>query len=69
MSGIFQIRRGKLNESEFGKRMQGQGPRWQVVEDLFELQCKRLGIQTTRTGMDMPVANTFERPRGQLTLF
>ena len=69
LSGIYQIRRGKLNESAFGERMIGHGPRWQVVEDLFELRCKQLGIETTRTGMDMPVASTFRRPRGQLTLF
>jgi DNA repair photolyase len=71
LSGIYQIRRGKLNESAFGERMQGHGPRWQVVQDLFELQCKRLGIQTTRTGMDMNIAvtSTFRRPHGQLDLF
>ena len=69
LSGIHQIRRGKLNESAFGERMVGHGPRWQVVEDLFELRCKQLGIQTSRTGMDMRVADTFRRPRGQLSLF
>jgi DNA repair photolyase len=69
LSGIHQIRRGKLNESKFGERMVGHGPRWQVVEDLFELRCKQLGLETSRTGMDMRVADTFRRPRGQLSLF
>jgi DNA repair photolyase len=44
VSGIHQIRRGKLNQSGFGERMQGEGPRWQLVSDLFDLQCKRLGL-------------------------
>ena len=69
MSGVHQIRRGKLNNSHFGERMTGEGPRWQVISDLFEMHCKRLGIQTTRTGMDAREVDTFERPTGQLALF
>ncbi|MGZ3478180.1 MAG: radical SAM protein, partial [Polyangiales bacterium] len=30
-SALLQIRRGKLNDSEFGKRMTGDGPRWQAI--------------------------------------
>jgi hypothetical protein len=33
------------------------------------MHCKRLGIQTTRTGMDAREVNTFERPTQQLELF
>jgi DNA repair photolyase len=69
LSGIHQIRRGKLNNSNFGERMTGEGPRWKVISDLFEMHSKRLGIQTTRTGMDAREANTFERPTPQLKLF
>ncbi|HET8937165.1 MAG TPA: PA0069 family radical SAM protein [Polyangiales bacterium] len=69
LSGIHQIRGGKLNNSNFGERMTGIGPRWKVISDLFEMHCKRLGIQTTRTGMDAREANTFERPTQQLELF
>jgi hypothetical protein len=65
MSGVHQIRGGKLNNSNFGERMTGVGPRWQVVSDLFEMHCKRLGIQTTRTGMDAREVDSFERPERQ----
>ena len=72
ISGIHQIRRGKLNNSNFGERMNGEGPRWKVISDLFEMHCKRLGIRTSRTGMDARESNTFERParaNDQLELF
>jgi len=70
-SGIHQIRRGKNNVSDFGARMNGEGPRWRLVTDLFELHCKRLGIGTGPRGMEVPRANvhTFRRPHGQLDLF
>jgi DNA repair photolyase len=69
MSGIYQIRRGKKNESAFGERMRGHGPRWQVIDDLFDLQCKRLGLNLEPMGMRARPADTFQRPHGQLDLF
>ncbi|HEY2733482.1 MAG TPA: PA0069 family radical SAM protein [Polyangiales bacterium] len=65
MHGILQIRRGKKNESRFGDRMRGYGPRWQLIEDLFELHFKRLKF----TEIDSTDAPTFERPKAQLALF
>jgi DNA repair photolyase len=66
MSGVYQIRRGKKNESAFGERMRGHGPRWQLVEDLFALHFRRLGFQPPA---EMPAISTFRRPRAQLELF
>jgi DNA repair photolyase len=68
MSAVVQIRRGKKNESEFGERMRGCGPRWQVVEDLFQLHSQRLGFDAGREGF-FAHATTFRRPHGQLSLF
>jgi DNA repair photolyase len=65
MSGILQIRRGKKNESAFGDRMRGHGPRWDLVEDLFALHCQRLGLNLDS---EEPRHDTFRRPRGQLEL-
>jgi DNA repair photolyase len=68
MSAIVQIRRGKKNESAFGDRMRGYGPRWQLVEDLFTLHSQRLGFDMGREGFyELPT--TFRRPHGQLALF
>ena len=35
---------GKLNDPRFHDRMKGQGARWQAIDRLFELSCKRLGL-------------------------
>lgn len=68
MSAVVQIRRGKKNESAFGDRMRGYGPRWHVIEDLFELHAQRLGFDDSREGFfERPT--TFRRPHGQLALF
>ena len=69
LSGVHQIRRGKRNESNFAQRMVGEGPRWQLVSDLFEMHCKRLGIQPLERGVEALEANTFRRPSSQLSLF
>jgi len=76
LSGVHQIRRGKIYDSTFGERMRGDGPRWQMVSDLFELHCKRLGIANgsearlgTMEATDFPGVTTFRRLKGQLNLF
>jgi DNA repair photolyase len=66
MHGVLQIRRGKKNESAFGDRMRGHGPRWQLVEDLFALHYQRLQFSTVP---EPAVARSFRRPREQLKLF
>jgi DNA repair photolyase len=44
LSHIREARDGKLNSSEFGKRMRGSGEYWRALENLFRLYCKRLGF-------------------------
>jgi DNA repair photolyase len=43
-SNLEQARGGKRNESRFGARMEGVGPRWAAIENLFEIECRRLGF-------------------------
>jgi DNA repair photolyase len=43
-SAILDMRGGKMNESTFGQRMSGYGPRWESVKRLFDIQCKRHGL-------------------------
>ena len=66
-SAIAQTRDGKFNESQFGKRMHGTGPRWAAIEDLFDAKCRLLGFNEERTGSRH--ANTFRRPLPQGGLF
>jgi len=44
LNGVRAIRGGKLNDSNFGTRMRGQGPAAEMLADLFHLACKKAGI-------------------------
>jgi DNA repair photolyase len=59
-SNLRQARGGKKNESRFGARMEGVGPRWQAIESLFEVECRRLGINSDEPGPAR--SSTFRRP-------
>jgi DNA repair photolyase len=65
-NAISEMRGGKLNETAFGDRMQGLGPRWAAIEDLYRAECRRLGFNRSR-GRERP--STFRRPRAQASLF
>jgi DNA repair photolyase len=43
-NSVRDVRQGKLNESDFGQRMVGKGPRWKIISKLFKTQCARLGL-------------------------
>ena len=67
---VREMRGGELYDARWGERMRGQGPRWQTIETLFHLQCKRLGFGERRMEPAAePEATTFERPSAQLKLF
>jgi DNA repair photolyase len=38
------IRDGKLNDSTFGERMTGDGPFAESIQQMFDLQCRKLGM-------------------------
>jgi hypothetical protein len=68
---IRDVRGGDLYDNRFGARMHGEGARWQAISELFELQCKRLGLNAERADRaeHEPETTTFERPSAQLKLF
>ena len=41
---IEEMRGGRRNESDFGQRMRGHGPRWQTIRDLFQMHARRHGL-------------------------
>ncbi|GAB4202072.1 MAG: PA0069 family radical SAM protein [Sandaracinaceae bacterium] len=67
-NGIRAMRGGEMNDTRFGARMQGEGERWRVVEQLFRVHVARLGLTQGEVVVSEPTT-TFERPRRQLTLF
>ena len=66
-SAIEQMRGGRRNDSRFGARMSGRGPRWEAVERVFTVEARRNGIET---GSDQSRrSSTYRRPRQQPGLF
>ena len=52
LRAVQQMRGGNLNSARFGERMRGGDARWQAIEALFALHCRRLGLQTRATEAD-----------------
>ncbi len=59
LRAVEELRGGRRNVSEFGRRMAGSGPRWDAVQRLFEVTCRRLGLEPS-AGSDVRVR---DRPR------
>ncbi len=66
MRRIREARGGKLNESQFGARMRGKGQFWEMIDEVFELHCRRLGFNQAK---ELSTARTFRRPTRQASLF
>lgn len=56
---LREIRGGALTESRFFKRQAGQGPYWEVIEQLFDLARRRAGFTESTT---TAAPRTFRRP-------
>jgi DNA repair photolyase len=63
---ITEMRGGKWNETAFGDRMRGLGPRWAAVEALYGAECRRLGFNRLD---ERTARSTFRRPTTQGSLF
>jgi DNA repair photolyase len=67
LNRIRDIRGGRLNDPNFRTRMQGSGAYAQQISELFELSCRRAGLNSKRPALS---ANAFRRPGpAQLGLF
>ncbi|MGH7545805.1 MAG: PA0069 family radical SAM protein, partial [Gemmatimonadota bacterium] len=65
---IRDVRGGRLNDPRFGSRMRGEGPYAEQIAKLFEVTCRRLGVDRRRVGLS---TSAFRRPSEgrQLSLF
>lgn len=61
LAGIRAVRDGDLNNSEFGTRMRGTGIFADQIEKLFEVGCRKAGLN--RTELQLSTA-AFRRPGG-----
>lgn len=67
LNRIRSVRDGKMTNSEFGKRMTGEGPIAEAIEQLFELQCRQYGLN--RRKLRLTTEHFRRMPRGQFSLF
>lgn len=72
MSRLDEVREGTLGGKGFGERFRGHGDRWNTVEQLFQLSCRRHGLRVTEEShahVDPETPSTFRRPFEQGELF
>jgi DNA repair photolyase len=65
LSRIRHIRNGKINDTRWGFRTKGEGIFAEQIRSMFEVACRRFGIN----GRPELSTAAFRRPREQLTLF
>jgi DNA repair photolyase len=67
LNRIRDIRGGRLNDPNFGSRLQGSGPYAEHISELFEVSCRKAGLNSSRPILS---AKAFRRPGpSQMTLF
>ena len=63
---IEQSHAGKVNDSEWGRRMRGEGPIAKLIADQYKTYTKKYGLHHERLGLD---ATQFRKPGAQGKLF
>jgi DNA repair photolyase len=63
---VREIRGGRLNDPNFGTRLHGQGEYAQHLDKLFEVTCRKEGLNASRPRLN---AEAFRRPGSQIGLF
>lgn len=63
----FEDVRSGQNNSDFGTRMRGNGPRWEMIRSLFTQHCRKLGLNEGER--NRPQQSPFRRPTDQVDLF
>lgn len=71
LNALHELRGDRLAGAGFGQRMAGEGPRWALLEQLFRVTCRRLGMRalTERDAHEEQLPTTFRRPLEQGELF
>ena len=62
LNRIRDIRGGRLNDPNFGSRLHGAGAYAEHLSDLFEVSCRKAGLNSSRPVLS---ANAFRRPGPQ----
>ncbi len=68
LSLLRQTREGNLDETRFGKRMQGGGPVAEILDRRFAVACRRLGFNQRRFGLRTDLFAPPSQPGDQFSL-
>jgi DNA repair photolyase len=66
LNRIREMRGGRLNDPAFGSRMHGHGAYAQQMAELFEVSCRKAGLNQSRPNLS---AESFRRQTAQISLF
>jgi DNA repair photolyase len=66
LNRVREIRGGKLNDPHFGTRLRGEGEYAAHLRKLFEMACRRSGLNASRPKLSTAA---FRRPGSQMNLF
>jgi len=61
LNRIRSLRGGSLNDPRFGSRQRGEGPHAEQIRQLFDVTCRRLGLNEDERGLSTAA---FRRPHG-----
>ncbi|HYF02504.1 MAG TPA: PA0069 family radical SAM protein [Patescibacteria group bacterium] len=63
---LEEMRDGKLNRTEFGKRMVGEGAHAEMIRQIFKMSCRKYGLNKTNIHLS---TDAFQRPGEQIGMF
>lgn len=69
MSLVRQMRGGKDYDSEWRKRMKGEGPIADIIRKRWEVACRRFGLNQDRRPLDLSRFRPPPKTGDQLALF
>lgn len=69
MANIRDVRSGKDNDSQFGRRMRGSGPIAGLIKQRFDKAVRDAGLNSSRLDLDCSLFESSARLDGQLSLF
>ncbi len=64
LHALGEMKHGALDRPNFGERMVGEGERWRILRDLFDLSARKLGYERYGREQDLaPLAVPDRRPK------
>ncbi len=66
LSTLAGLRAKQAGAGDFGERMRGGGPRWEAITRMFEVACRRFGLDAQGSPTPSPLPTTPDPVQGSL---